>query len=95
MGRNRANHDADPASAAPAEVSTREVPDTKLSELTRARQQAQDLLLRARLEGRSSRSLALARERAQRAADALLAARLMRDRGIRITKGSRRGPAPL
>jgi hypothetical protein len=51
-------------------------PAQALTELGRARQRAQDALLRARLEGRSPRALALAEQRAQRAADDLLAARL-------------------
>jgi hypothetical protein len=51
-------------------------PAQALSDLGRARQRAQDALLRVRLEGRSPRAVALAEQRAQRAADDLLAARL-------------------
>jgi hypothetical protein len=54
----------------------RDVSEDDVSALTRARQQAQNALLRARLENRSARALAAARQRAQRAADILLAARL-------------------
>jgi hypothetical protein len=53
-----------------------EVSEHDVSALSRARQQAQNALLKARLEGRSARVLAAARQRAQRAADVLLAARL-------------------
>jgi Flp pilus assembly protein CpaB len=95
MGRNRAKRTLHSVGPSGPETATQEVSDRELSELTRARQQAQDLLLRARLEGRSSRSLAIARERAQRAADALLAARLMRERGIRMVKSSGGGLASL
>jgi hypothetical protein len=51
-------------------------PAQALSDLGRARQRAQDALLRVRLEGRSPRAVALAEQRAQQAADDLLAARL-------------------
>jgi hypothetical protein len=50
-----------------------------VTELNRALQRAQDALLRARLESRSPQTLAQARQRAQRAADELHAARLAQE----------------
>jgi hypothetical protein len=94
MGRSRANSRIEPETASPPERRP-PVTDREFSELSEARQRAQDLLLRARLEGRSSRSIAIARERAQRAANALLAARLDRERGIRMVSASGRRLAPL
>jgi hypothetical protein len=72
-------------------LSERRVTQEQVSELSRARQRAQDALLRARLEGRSSRAVALARQRAQRAADLLLAARLAQEqRTHSLSNSSRR-----
>jgi hypothetical protein len=66
------------------------VSEQQVSELSQARQRAQDALLRARLEGRSARAVALARQRAQRAADLLLAARLAQEQRVRIVSGAGR-----
>jgi hypothetical protein len=67
------------------------VTEEQVTELSLARQRAQDALLRARLEGRSSRAVALARQRAQRAADLLLAARLAQEqRTSSLSNSSRR-----
>ncbi|MDQ6790070.1 MAG: hypothetical protein M3075_05335 [Candidatus Dormibacteraeota bacterium] len=60
-----------------------------VSELNRARQRAQDALLRARLECRSPQALAQARQRAQRAADELHAARLANELAGDGTRPSR------
>ena len=58
--------------------------EQEVSDLSQALQRAQDALLRARLEGRSSRALTAARQRAQRAADVLLAARLAAEYRARL-----------
>lgn len=65
---------ASDASRSPASISKQR--DRKLSDLRRARQDALNALLRTRLEGKSGRALTEATHRAQRALDALLAARL-------------------
>jgi hypothetical protein len=74
----------------------RDVSEQDVSALTRARQQAQNALLKARLENRSARALAAARQRAQRAADILLAARLAAEQQTRVisTPSRRRGARP-
>ena len=56
--------------------STKEREDGGISELIKARQEALNMLLVARLEGQSNRVVADAVRRAQRAADELLKARL-------------------
>jgi hypothetical protein len=72
-------------------LSERRVTEEQVTELSLARQRAQNALLRARLEGRSSRAVALARQRAQRAADLLLAARLAQEqRTNSLSNSSRR-----
>jgi hypothetical protein len=73
-----------------ADGSRPEVSDQDVSDLSRARQLAQDALLRARLEGRSARALAAARQRAQRAADVLLAARLAAEYRARLLSSAGR-----
>lgn len=73
-----------------ADGSRPEISDHDVVDLSRARQRAQDALLRARLEGRSARTLAAAKLRAQRAADVLLAARLAAEYRTRLLSSTTR-----